>query len=411
MRRGSSGSRGAGGVLRLVGRLAPQEPSYAAHCVPLLVLVAGWPPRFMCCCAMKASPSRAASSCCSARDLARVHPRHRLRLELVDVTDHAQVELPQPGQLLLGAAAYPPLVEAQRHRLAAPLHQPLLGQHALDHALVVLPVVALGLEPLVDGAQHHRGRRVDARVAPDLEVAHPLGDARDRREPVPEQRRRRALRRHRDQGEVVAPDRLRPALGDPGDRAGCARTTGRACLRSSSRTLSRNSSQVRTPRFCIVSIHIAGSERARSRAVSTTWRSEPLKASLMISILGRCRGARNSIDTTAVPDHAWMSLDQLAPGPSGSKGGWSGPPWSIRSWTAETCCFHRSQANLTPCSCRTSRFLLRTFWMKLVPDFIAPMWSTTRSATPGSIGQPRSRRLRNPRRRPSAGASSVRRRR
>ena len=74
---------------------------------------------------------------------------------------------------------------------------------------------------------------------------------------------------------------------------------------SSWRTASRNSSQVFTPRFCIDSVHIAGSERARSRAVSTTWMSESAKASLMISIFGSCRGARNSIDTIAVPGH-WL---------------------------------------------------------------------------------------------------------
>ena len=78
-------------------------------------------------------------------------------------------------------------------------------------------------------------------------------------------------------------------------------------------TASRNSSHVFTPRFCIVSVHIAGSERARSRAVRTTWMSESAKASLMRSILGRCRGARNSIEMIDVPGHLSTSSTSRQP--------------------------------------------------------------------------------------------------
>ena len=150
-------------------------------------------------------------------DLPGVHARDGDRLELVDVPDHAQVELAQPRELALRAAAYPALVEAQRDRLAPASYEPLLGEHALDHPLVVLAVEAVGLEPFVEGPQHHRRGGVDARVAAHVDVAQALGDAGDGGEPVPEQRRRRTLRRHRHQREVVAADRLGPAFGDRGD--------------------------------------------------------------------------------------------------------------------------------------------------------------------------------------------------
>ena len=192
------------------------------------------------------------------------------------------------------------------------------------------------------------------------------------------------------------------------------------CAMSSLRTASRNSSQVRTPRFCVDSVHIAGSERARSRAVSTTCRSVPAKASLIISIFGSLRGARNSMETIAVPGHSLTTSTRCCQGPSGVIGSWLGPPRSISSRTARTCWRQRSQANRMPCSASRSRLAVvrSTFWMKLVPDFIAPMWSTSRFATPGSIGHqrvavrpPRKRRsgVRNRRRRPCGDASSDRR--
>jgi hypothetical protein len=47
--------------------------------------------------------------------------------------------------------------------------------------------------------------------------------------------------------------------------------------------------------------------------------------------------------------------------------------------------------------------LPRTFWMKLVPDFIEPMWRTTRSATPDTLPC----RVRHRRSRPRSAGSAV----
>ena len=118
--------------------------------------------------------------------------------------------------------------------------------------------------------------------------------------------------------------------------------------------------------------------------------SESAKASLMRSILGRCRGARNSIEMIAVPGHSSTSSTSRQPEAVRLEG------WLLGTAVVDQVVDRHHL--LAPAIAREPDVVLlraargsgcSTFWMKLVPDFIAPMWSTTRFATPGSIGQRR----------------------
>ena len=106
---------------------------------------------------------------------------------------------------------------------------------------------------------------------------------------------------------------------------------GPGVSRSSARTASRNSGQVLVAAFWTDSCHIAGMLRARSRAVSTTWRSVSGNERRIWRIFTTLRGPRNSIEITASPSQALTSPAIWCQGPSGAIGSWRGPPRSIRS--------------------------------------------------------------------------------
>ena len=137
----------------------------------------------------------------------------------------------------------------------------------------------------------------------------------------------------------------------------------------------RYSAQVEVPRFLTVSCHIAGTVRPRSRTVTTTRRLVPGKSLTSWAMRGARMGARDSIDTMAVPGWALISSRRLAQAPS------CACLLPFRSATARACVPQVGPGKRMPCWASVSRFTLHRCWMNVVPDFIKPMCSTSRSAT------------------------------
>src|SRR5690349_3748097 len=121
---------------------------------------------------------------------------------------------------------------------------------------------------------------------------------------------------------------------------------------------------------------MAGTVRPRSRTVATIRISVPGKASGSTVIRGTPIGVRYSIETTAVASYSLISSTREFHEPGLRFCDCS------RSDTARTWRFHVGPGNRTCCSARRARLALSRPWMNVVPDFIRPMWNTTRCAMP-----------------------------
>ena len=164
---------------------------------------------------------------------------------------------------------------------------------------------------------------------------------------------RRALGRHRDQGEVVAADLGGPALGDRRRAAGASRSCGRRAV-----LVVADGLEELLPLLHAAVLHRLGPHRGQ-RAGQVARGQHDLEVGagegllddrdLVAARAGRGTPSRRS----AVPGQALMSVDQPLPGAVGRPaGGCSSPPWPISSRTASTCWRQRLPANRTSCSAR-----------------------------------------------------------
>ena len=126
------------------------------------------------------------------------------------------------------------------------------------------------------------------------------------------------------------------------------RRAGPGCFGSPWRTAATKSAQEPASPFLTLSCHIEGMVRPRSRTVTTTSTEAGAREATIRRMPAGVVVARNSIDTTAVPGQAAISVRNRSQAPTASAGTSPSRRWPRTSMTAATWCRQVGPGNRKP---------------------------------------------------------------